>query len=267
MGILSSAYTVLQQEVYQKIPDIQCLACGKCCVSPHVTLIEFCHMMTSLRDRPEFLARILSRVVPRHPVYPGHMLCRFQTPDGLCSLYPHRALTCRLHGNPVLRNAGLQYQVHCDKARIVCDPMTMEDVYALMDRVSELNQGYYSYYTPPYWVSGLNIESWLTILFTDIPQNIFRLLQKLIIRELDIQELSDYFNQKVRLREKIVLIDRFQQEMHHCNYPAALDLLEKIQNDFPDTGAYYYFEAEMYKKELEKQASSSDTPAVHKAGA
>ena len=182
MGIFSSSYNVLRDEIYPKVPEISCNACGACCVSPHMTLIEFCYLMGYLLDKQDLLAQTLSRVVPHHPAYPGHLICRFQTPDSLCLVYPHRALACRLHGHPVLEKAGLQYHVHCKTIKQFDSSFSLGDINALMDHLSRLNQGYYSYYTPPYWISGLNTETWLTIMFTEIPQNVFRLLKKLMIQ-------------------------------------------------------------------------------------
>ncbi len=113
MGIFSSAYHVLNNEIYMQVPKLRCNACGTCCVSPHMTLIEFCYLMKHLLGSPEQLAHTVSRIVPEHPDYPGQLACRFQTPDNLCSVYSHRALACRLHGHPVLEKAGMQYHIHC----------------------------------------------------------------------------------------------------------------------------------------------------------
>jgi len=257
MGILSSAFEVLEKEVYAKIPDVRCSTCGECCVSPHMTLVEFCHMMAYLTDRPDILVQTLSRAVPYHPAYPGYLTCRFQTVEKLCSIHPNRALACRLHGHPVLKKVGLKYQVHCQKIKAAPDrDFTPEEVYALMDRITDLNQGYYSYYAPPYWISGLNTESWLTILFTDIPQPPFRLLKKIMLRELGLQNLSHCFTQTVLLSEKLALIDQFQSQLAGGALDYLCPLLKRIQNDFPDTGAYYYYEAEMYLNELQKKKVS-----------
>ncbi|MCX8043117.1 MAG: YkgJ family cysteine cluster protein [Desulfobacterota bacterium] len=253
MGILSSAYQALQEEIYNAVPDIPCEACGQCCVSPHMTLIEFCYCMFPLTSRPDTLQQILSRIVPAHPEYHGNMLCRFQTPDNKCSVYERRALVCRLHGHPVLRKMGFHYQVHCAASQWCTSTFTPEDVYGLMDRLTELNKGYYSYYCPPYWVSGMNIESWLTVLFADLEQHTFRLLKKIMLKELQIGAMEHFFTQRVRLAEKLALIDKFQAELQYGNIETLIPLLRRIQNDFPETGAYYYFEAEMYEKSLLEQ--------------
>ncbi len=256
MGILSAAYQALRTDIYSRVPEVQCRACGECCVSPHMTLIEFCYLMTHLLDKPDQLIHVISREVPEHPAYSGHFICRFQTPDLLCSVYPTRSLACRLHGHPVLEQTGMQYNVHCPKVNQQDDAFSAEEVYALMDRMTELNQGYYSYYTPPYWVSGLNTECWMTILFGDFPQQIFQLLRKIIMRELNLQHLSGHFVQRVRLDEKLSIIDQFQTALPMGNKDKLCPLLKRIQHDFPDSGAYYYFEAEMYLKALEEKRSS-----------
>lgn len=256
MGILSSAYQALHDEIYKNIPQMNCAACGQCCVSPHMTLIEFCYLMTSLCDKPDQLLQILSRMVPAHPEYNGNLLCRFQTQDNHCGVYEHRAMVCRLHGHPVLKKLGLQYHVHCASSEQYALDFTPDEVYGLMDRLTELNQGYYSYYAPPYWVSGLNTESWLTILFGDFSQNIFRLLKKIMLKELNIQDMARYFTQPVRLQEKLTVIDQFQAELAGGRCEILIPLIRRIQNDFPETGAYYYFEAEMYEKALREQRRS-----------
>ncbi len=253
MGILFSAYRVLRDEVYRKIPEISCQACGQCCVSPHMTMIEFCYMVTFLRDKPDYLTYIISRMVPNHSYYPNLLTCRFQTPDNLCSIYPNRPLACRLHGHPVMSNVNEQYRIYCQKARPIDRQVSMDEVHCMLDRIAELNQGYYSYYTPPYWISGLNTESWLTVLFTEIPKHVFRLLRKIMSRELDIQHIPTMFNQPVHLQDKLVLIDRFQSEFSCGNYQVLGALLEEIQHHFPETGAYYFFEAEMYRMALEEK--------------
>ena len=127
----------------------------------------------------------------------------------------------------------------------------------LRDQIAELNRGYYSYYTPPYWISGLNTETWLTVYLSDIPKHVFRLLKKIITRELDLRHVPVCFSQPVHLHKKLALIDRFHAEFSLGHYQGLDRLLEKIQHDFPDTGAYYYFEAEMYKKALAERTAQA----------
>jgi Fe-S-cluster containining protein len=255
MGIFSSAYLVLKNEISNQIPKVSCLACGECCVTPYVTLIEFCYMMDFLSENPDQLIETISKVVPYHPDYPGYFKCRFQTADNFCGIYPNRPLACRMHGHPVLEKMGMQYHVYCLKIQSVERDMPQEEVYAFLDKTNNLNQGYYPYYTAPYWVSGLNIETWMTILFTDVNRSFFKLLQKIIKRNLQVSEMAPHFIQKVNLKEKVELIEEFQSEFSSGQFEKLEPLLYRIQNDFPDTGAYYYFESDLYRNTfLEKRA-------------
>jgi hypothetical protein len=133
--------------------------------------------------------------------------------------------------------------------------ISQEEVYAFLDKTNNLNQVYYPYYTEPYWVFGLNIETWLTILFTDVNKSFFKLLQKIVKRNIEVSEMAPYFIQKVNLKEKVDLIEKFQLEFSSGNFEKLEPLLYRIQNDFPDTGAYYYFESDLYRNTLlEKRA-------------
>ena len=118
-----------------------------------------------------------------------------------------------------------------------------------------LNQGYYPYYPAPYWVSGLNIETWPTILLADVNMCFFKLLKMIIERNIYVSEMAQHFIQKVNLKEKVNLIEEFQTEFSTGNFKNLKPLLDRIQNDFPDTGAYYYFESDLYRNTLlEKKA-------------
>ena len=61
--------------------------------------------------------------------------------------------------------------------------------------------------------------------------------------------MPPHFIQKVNLKEE------FQTEFSTGNFKNLKPLLDRIQNDFPDTGAYYYFESDLYRNTLlEKRA-------------
>jgi hypothetical protein len=67
--------------------------------------------------------------------------------------------------------------------------------------------------------------------------------------------MAPHFIQKVNLKEKVELIEEFQSEFSSGQFEKLEPLLYRIQNDFPDTGAYYYFESDLYRNTfLEKRA-------------
>jgi len=254
VGIFASAYSVVQKQIYDKIPPISCKACGECCVSPHMTLIEFCYLMASLVARPSQLATFLTRIVPEHPSFPGQLKCRFQLPDKRCAVYRYRPLACRLHGHAALQHTGPEYHVSCPNLDPAESCLGKAEVYGFLDQFAALNRGYYSYYSPPYWIASLHTEMWLTILTVEPSRQVFRLLRKLMLRELGRLVLQAGFVQTVSLEQKLSLIDRLQASLPFGRRHELLMLLEKIQHEFPETGAYYYFEAETYRRALDSQS-------------
>jgi len=219
-----------------------------------MTLIEFCYLMTSLLRTPEQLAAFLGCTVPEHPSFPGQLKCRFQLPDKLCAIYYHRPLACRLHGHAALQETGPEYHVSCDKAGSAESIIGKNDVYGFLDHLAALNRGYYSYYSPPYWIASLHTELWLTILTTEPSRHVFRLLRKLMLREFGGLELQADFVQTVPLEQKLSLIDRLQAGLPFGSRQELVMLLDRIQHEFPETGAYYYFEAETYREALDNQS-------------
>jgi hypothetical protein len=53
--------------------------------------------------------------------------------------------------------------------------------------------------------------------------------------------MAPHFIQKVNFKEKVELIEEFQSEFSSGQFEKLEPLLYRIQNYFPDTGAYYYF--------------------------
>ena len=67
--------------------------------------------------------------------------------------------------------------------------------------------------------------------------------------------MAPHFIQKVNLKEKVILIEEFHTEFSTGNFENLEPLLDRIQKYFPDTGAYYYFEFDLYRNTLlEKRA-------------
>ena len=81
----------------------------------------------------------------------------------------------------------------------------------------------------------------------------FQSLQRLMLAEFgeEIQELAPLYKQNVRLKEKLELIEECHAEFRLGRKDKVYPLLKRIQNEFPETGSYYYFEAEVYRFALE----------------
>ncbi len=261
MGLFTRAYKVLSGEIYDKVPEVGCRACGRCCVSPHVTLVEFCYMFKSFCDNNPGKIQILTDIIPIHEKFEGNLYCRFQESDGKCGVYTHRPLVCRFHGHPVLSDLGFKYHVPCPDSLEPENILSKDDINTLLEHLSKLNQRFYLHYTHPYWLSALNIECWLTILFGQWQRAYFRSLKDLMVGEFgeSILELAHLYRQNVRLKEKLDLIDAGLTGFQLGRKEDAHVVFKKIQNGFPETGAYYYFEAEMFLFALKgKMANEED---------
>ncbi|MBW2621978.1 MAG: YkgJ family cysteine cluster protein [Deltaproteobacteria bacterium] len=261
MGLFTRAYKVLCEEIYSRIPDVGCHACGRCCVSPHVTLVEFCHAFKFFLDNNPQKNQIITQIIPIHERFAGNLNCRFQESSGLCGVYSHRPMACRFHGHPAMEKLGFHYHVYCPNALQPEGNLSKDEITAHLDYLSNLNQRFYLHYTLPYWLSGLNIECWLTILFNNWRQAYFQSLKELMVREFgeSVLDLAPLYRQNVRLKEKLDLIEQGQTEFQHGRKESARAIFSKIRNDFPETGTYYYFETEMYLLALEgKMANEED---------
>ena len=251
MNELQNIYSQLNT-LYSRVPEISCEACGKCCISPHMTLVEFCYMFIPMRENSGELVDILSRSIDDHQAFPGQLKCRFQSTDNRCSIHSHRPLACRMHGHAAMEEMGQMYNVHCKKTKPIGKPLLVDDVYFLLDAVNDLNNQIYDHYKAPYWVCGMTSEVWLTIAFTDNVRPLFKELREIILRECNLKDFENKFNRLVRLEEKLVLVDQFNRSIDIESPETLASLLNRIKDDFPETGTYYYFEAEYYAKQLKE---------------
>ncbi len=100
---LSDAFPDLEA-LYQALPPVPCEGCGSCCVTPHLTLVEFAYLLRHLENnfsQAEMITLLQAPMVPAAR-FPGNFLCALQGPDGLCRVYPARSLSCRAEGLPVI---------------------------------------------------------------------------------------------------------------------------------------------------------------------
>jgi len=110
---IAALYTDMESRYAEVAADLQfsCIGCpDNCCDSyfQHHTYIEWAYLWAGLQNLP---AADLEKIMARATYYIKHseiILSRGQLPDimcplnldGLCSLYSHRLMICRLHGVP-----------------------------------------------------------------------------------------------------------------------------------------------------------------------
>jgi len=83
------------KNIYESVPGFSCEAgCGKCCVSPHITFLEFLYFTIESESQLGFLERkkLMTKEMDFHDSYEGNLNCRYQHEDQSCSVHPYRPL-------------------------------------------------------------------------------------------------------------------------------------------------------------------------------
>lgn len=250
MTTLRSTFPILE-ELYASLPPMPCIACGLCCVSPHITLVEFAYLMNNIRETwPE--SRIITLVsTPSSPErrYPGSMKCRMQSEKGLCDLHQTRPLICRLEGFPVLDRIGMRQSHICpyisdeDLER----PVDESDIDRWISETFSLTNRFYQTYEEPYWLSSLLPECWLAVALDDsIGQPLLVRIRQLIRDTVDLDFLTPHFQNFTRLNEKLNFIDQFFSFAEEKQPRKAVQAIRHVLYDFPLTGSYYQTEGTKY---------------------
>ncbi|MBL8029609.1 MAG: YkgJ family cysteine cluster protein [Fibrobacteres bacterium] len=242
-------------ELYLEFPPVPCEACGGCCVSPTCTIVEFAGSMRYAINHfsKEKLSELLLQKPEIHKAYDGNLHCLFQDKaTGHCLIHPARTMACRLFGLPVINELSIHNLENCTKLDVAkINNPTKEKLTEWLQRLTDLNREHLSYYTEPYWVSGLNIESWLAVYFDPLLNDgIFGEMKEFLHRAFDINYLADQFRDETALKDKIDRIAMLYILIDTGSIDAALDLISEIRNGYPLTGTYYLEELEKIEKVL-----------------
>ncbi|MBN1258099.1 MAG: YkgJ family cysteine cluster protein [Planctomycetes bacterium] len=244
--------------IYQNLPPVPCISCGLCCVSPHVTLLEFVYLLDGLLNSwpAEKLIALVAMPATLEKRYPGNLKCPCQEEKGLCGIYQHRPLMCRLEGLPVLDRMGIRKKQICPY--ITEEEMKVEVLPEDIDRwVAEtfgLSTKYYNIYAEPYWLSALNLECWLAVaLDPKILQGPVLNIRKMVQNSFDLDFLAVNYEDTTQFSEKLDAIDLFFEQAEKQRNPReAIGTILHILNDFPATGSYYLEEGKRYLSLMHK---------------
>ncbi|MHC4887610.1 MAG: YkgJ family cysteine cluster protein [Planctomycetota bacterium] len=250
MANLRTGYPALEA-IDAVLPPMPCIACGLCCVSPHITLVEFIRLIDSaLTDwPPERLIQWVSTPPELERRYPGNFKCRVQTEKGLCDRHEARPLICRLEGFPVLDRIGMR-ESH------ICPYITEEDLEVpvgesdidrwIADTFTVTNQ-FYPTYEEPYWLSSLLPECWFAVALDEtIKQPFFVWIREMIRSTLDLDFLVPHYENYTRLGDKLGRIDQFFEYAEAKRPRKAVQAIRRVLYDFPFTGTYYQAEGKKY---------------------
>lgn len=249
-------------ELYGKVPDSECYACGFCCVEPHMGFVEFVLVLdalVALRTKDE-----LKELVSRPPVLSGDFEGNTRCPlmeANLCGLRDGRPLACRMEGLPALdRLFERDTPVCACAARKTrgqdCPDETAEE---LVHELMEINREFHDATAEPYFLDGLNLISWFAVLFDQrIKVSPFKDLRGLVAARHELSFLSPHYVDHTGLAEKVGLIGEMTAAANGGRFKYAAKLLNRIINGFPLTGSYFVFNGELMLREFQDLTIDQD---------
>lgn len=239
--------------LYEELPPVSCTSCGKCCSSPHITFVEALHLFTWLfetKSNPELEQLFNAETIPQK--YAFNFKCRFEDSQSkLCGAHPARGFICRVFGYPVLDRMGVDRMDNCrEPDRPVIPNVRLSRMHSWLDRLADFNRAYFpDFNSPPYHITGFNIETWLDIAVTNYGRQPFILYHR-ELNNLPFDELNLTFRDRTHLSTRLAKIDTFQQARSRGDIFLADRLIKNILTSEPMTGTFFRFEANRYHSNL-----------------
>jgi len=252
MPDLRDAFDELEK-IYAQPPALPCVSCGTCCVTPHLTLVEFAYQLDSLLTllSPEEISALMDAPMPEAEHLPGNYLCKLQNAENKCLSHPGRSLSCRLEGLPLMDLLANRITPICPHItdQDVASDVTAELISQWQDRLSALNAGFHTVMEEPYWLESLNLECWWAVaLDPKITQPFFLQIRQHLADTFDLSLFAPHYVDTTDLSRKLNLIDAFFAANEQKNPDKAFKLIRQVMHDFPRTGTYYRREAQEYFK-------------------
>lgn len=241
------------ESLYRELPEVACRCCGYCCVSPTCTLVEFVYLMRSAQTllTPERLRALLTAPPVFHEEHEGNLCCPFFD-RGRCVVHAVRTGSCRVFGLSSLSEFGVNDLVECpNTVAVIGGRSDREFVRDWIDRLFALNAEVYACNAAPYFVRGLNLQSWLDVYFDDtLDFDVFRRIRE-AMRTIPALPLSGTARPpQTRLRDKVDRITVFSSMLGLDDVETMESLLVSIRDDYPLTGTYFLEEARRFLREI-----------------
>jgi len=252
------------QRLYGRLPEVPCLGCGDCCVSPTCTVIEFVEAMRYLLENStqERIAEVLNSPPVLHAAFEGNLRCRFHDlVSKKCRIHPSRTLACRLFGLPAMGRFSIENLENCGKMVFSGGgPANESDIRDWLEELTRLNREVSPFYSEPYWVAGFNIECWLAVYFDPfLDFDAFGELKRFLRKELDLSFLEGCYKETTGLKDKVDRITLLYQLIQAGNRPESLALISELRSRYPMTGTYYYSELNKLEALCNSDPESSKT--------
>ncbi len=237
------------QKIYQRTPDVPCGECGRCCISPHMSFIEVVGLLRRMIE--VFSEEQLRTIISSRPIISEFHMSNIVCPllvNNKCSCYDNRPLSCRLEGIDVLDKLTHRERI-CNHQSGAVDENNFggQEIEEVLEEANVLNIPYCGNMEEPYYFDSVNLHCWFAIMFDpDIKQEFFLDIRRKLLFEVDLEYLADSYVNHTHLNDKLNLIDNFFVLNDQQKAEEALACMEKVNNDFPYTGAYYYPQANVY---------------------
>jgi hypothetical protein len=181
------------ESLYEQLPEVACVGCGRCCVSPTCTLAEFLFMMNrciTTLPANDLEAFILAPPI-LNKVHEGNLDCIFLR-QKQCAIHNTRSGACRLFGIPSINEMGIPDLVSCfNKITVKSGEFSESFIKSWLEKIVALNQKLYPFGSEPFHVYGFNIECWLDIYFdTTISDDFFNNIRDIMKQCFDLDDFS-----------------------------------------------------------------------------
>ncbi len=240
--------------IYDELPGVPCKECGRCCVSPTCTLVEFIFLIKSLLSYQtnENVQKLLSRNPLLHDGFDGNLHCVFQDiVSKKCIIHSGRTLACRFFGFPALDDLNISNLENCREITLPGNGPGVKDIRSWLDRLTALNQHLTPYYCEPYWIAGFNVECWLAVYFDPmLNEGIFGEMKNVLRASIDLEFMDSGYVDITGLKEKTDRIALLYELIRAGDKPGSLHLIQDIRTNYPYTGSYYLDELDKLGKLL-----------------
>lgn len=232
--------------LYSELPAVSCTACGKCCSSPHITFVEAFTLFDWLFQNvePPQIEKIFNAdSVAQATAF--NLKCRFEGAETkLCGVHPARGFICRVFGFPVLDRMGIPGMDNCRETdRKIVPEVRLTKMDRWLARLAELNTRVAPFNVKPYYVSGLNIETWLDVAERDYGRPPFTVYHR-ILNQLPFRTLSLTYSDRTNLSTRLAKIDTYWQSDSLRLRTQAERLLRDLSASEPMTGSFFRFDAD-----------------------
>lgn len=239
-------------EIYARCPDIKCSKCGKCCLSPHLSLVEFLKLLDEMMH--VFTKDELCTLVATQPNMAeglqGHILCPMLSDNNECKVYNGRPISCRLEGAGVMNTILGREKSLCPEGTRTAEEeaeLKPDEVEEFLNDATLANSQLVLAFDEPYFLDSLNIPCWFAlILDPSITQPLFLELREIIMQRHDLSFLAEHYVNHTHLNDKLDMIDRFFKLNDENKAREALECMQMIFDGFPLTGAYYKAQSQVF---------------------